>query len=50
MIGYTTIGVSDMDKACTFYSALLAELGATQLFGMDRIKSVSYTHLRAHET
>lgn len=38
MIGYTTIGVSDMDKACTFYSALLAELGATQLFGMDRIK------------
>ena len=38
MIGYTTIGVSDMDSACEFYGALLAELGATQLFGMDRIK------------
>ena len=38
MIGYTTIGVSDMDSACEFYGALLAELGATQLIGMDRIK------------
>jgi len=38
MIGYTTIGVSDMDSACEFYGPLLAELGATQLIGMDRIK------------
>ena len=38
MIGYTTIGVSDMDSACTFYGALFAEMGASQLFGMDRIK------------
>ena len=38
MIGYTTIGVSDMDSACEFYGALPAELGATQLIGMDRIK------------
>lgn len=38
MLGYTTIGVSDMGSACEFYGALLAELGATQLFGMDRIK------------
>ena len=38
MIGYTTIGVSDMDSACEFYGALLAVLGATQLIGMDRIK------------
>ncbi|MEC7995827.1 MAG: VOC family protein [Pseudomonadota bacterium] len=38
MIGYTTIGVSDIDKACSFYDALLAEVGAKQLFGQDRIK------------
>ena len=38
MIGYTTIGVNDMDRAVAFYDALLAEIGAKQLFGMDRIK------------
>jgi len=38
MIGYTTIGVHDMDRAVAFYDALLAEIGAKQLFGMDRIK------------
>ena len=38
MIGYATIGTSDMDKACAFYDALLGELGAKQIFGMDRIK------------
>ncbi|MDZ7826363.1 MAG: VOC family protein [Gammaproteobacteria bacterium] len=38
MIGYVTIGTRDMDKACAFYDALLAEVGAKQLFGMDRIK------------
>ena len=38
MLGYTTIGTSDMDRACAFYDALLAEVGAKQLFGMDRIK------------
>jgi len=38
MIGYTTIGVSDMDRAEAFYGALLGEIGAEQLFGMDRIK------------
>ena len=27
-----------MDKAVAFYDALLAEVGAKQLFGMDRIK------------
>ena len=32
MIGYTTIGVSDMAQAEAFYGALLGELGATQLF------------------
>lgn len=38
MIGYVTIGSSDLDKACAFYDALLAEVGAKQLMGMDRIK------------
>ena len=38
MIGYTTIGVSNMGSACKFYAELLAELGCKQLFGMDRIK------------
>ena len=38
MVGYVTIGTSDMERACAFYDALLAEVGAKQLFGMDRIK------------
>jgi catechol 2,3-dioxygenase-like lactoylglutathione lyase family enzyme len=38
MIGYTTIGVNDMDRAVGFYEALLGEIGAKQLMGMDRIK------------
>ena len=38
MLGYCTIGVSDMDRAVAFYDALLGELGGRQLMGMDRIK------------
>lgn len=38
MIGYVTIGTSDMDRACAFYDALLGEIGGSQLMGMDRIK------------
>ncbi len=38
MLGYTTIGTKDMDRAVTFYDALLAEVGAKQLISMDRIK------------
>jgi catechol 2,3-dioxygenase-like lactoylglutathione lyase family enzyme len=38
VIGYVTIGTSDMEKACAFYDALLAEIGGSQLMGMDRIK------------
>ncbi len=38
MLGYTTIGTKDMPRAEAFYDALLAEVGAKQLFGMDRIK------------
>ena len=38
MIGYVTIGTKDIDRACAFYEALLAVIGARQLMGMDRIK------------
>lgn len=38
MVGYVTIGTKDIDKACEFYDALLALVGARQLMGMDRIK------------
>ncbi len=38
MLGYCTIGVNDMDRALAFYDALLAEVGAKQMFGQDRIK------------
>ena len=37
MIGYTTIGVADMEKAKAFYTELLADLGASLLMDMDRI-------------
>jgi predicted lactoylglutathione lyase len=37
MIGYVTIGVNDMEKAKTFYTELLSELGATVLMDMGRI-------------
>jgi catechol 2,3-dioxygenase-like lactoylglutathione lyase family enzyme len=38
MLAYVTIGTKDMNRAVAFYDALLAEIGAKQLFGMDRIK------------
>lgn len=38
MLAYTTIGTNDMPRAEAFYGALLGEVGAKQLFGMDRIK------------
>lgn len=37
MIGYTTIGVSNMDKAKEFYSELLGEMGAKLGMDMGRI-------------
>ena len=37
MIGYVTLGVSDMDRAKAFYSELLGEMGAKELMAMDRI-------------
>jgi predicted lactoylglutathione lyase len=37
MIGYATIGVSDMEKAKAFYSELLADIGASVMMDMGRI-------------
>lgn len=37
MIGYVTIGVSDMDKAKAFYTELLSDLGASLVMDMGRI-------------
>ena len=37
MIGYVTIGVSDMEKAKAFYSDLLGDLDARVLLDMGRI-------------
>ena len=38
MIGYSTIGCSDFEKAKTFYDRLLADLGGKRVFGSDRIQ------------
>ena len=37
MIGYVTLGVSDMGRAKQFYTELLADLGAKVLMDMERI-------------
>ena len=37
MIGYVTLGVSDMERAKTFYTELLSAIGASQLMDMGRI-------------
>lgn len=35
MIGYTTVGTNNFDKACAYYDQLLAELGAKRAMEMD---------------
>lgn len=40
MIGYTTIGVTDMDKAKAFYCDLFAEQGAQVLIDAGRIAMI----------
>ncbi|MEL6794345.1 MAG: VOC family protein [Pseudomonadota bacterium] len=40
MIGYTTIGVADMDKAKTFYCDLFADKGAKVLVDAGRIAMI----------
>lgn len=37
MIGYVTLGVSDMERAKQFYTDLLADMGASKVIDMDRI-------------
>ena len=36
MIGYVTLGTSDLARAAKFYDALLGELGATRFMESDR--------------
>jgi len=38
MLGYVTVGTKDMERASAFYDALLAEVGATALMDLGRIK------------
>lgn len=38
MIGYTTIGSKDLDKALSFYDELLGTIGGKQIMGLDHIK------------
>ena len=38
MLGYATIGVSDITKAEQFYNEIFALVGGKQIFGQDRIK------------
>jgi predicted lactoylglutathione lyase len=36
MIGYVTVGTSDLERAAAFYDALLAEIGAGRMMETDR--------------
>ncbi|MCJ9429175.1 VOC family protein [Kordiimonas marina] len=38
MIGYTTVGTNDIEKAAAFYDELLALLGAKRSWDMERFK------------
>lgn len=38
MLGYTTVGTNNFEKAKAYYGALLAELGGKPVFGSDRIQ------------
>lgn len=36
MIGYATLGTNDLPRACAFYDALMAEIGAKRLMDFGR--------------
>lgn len=36
MIGYTTVGTNDKDRACAFYDKLFGALGAKRMMEMER--------------
>ncbi|MEY3018723.1 MAG: hypothetical protein RL336_1858 [Pseudomonadota bacterium] len=38
MLGYATIGVSNLDKAKAFYAPLVEAMGGTALFGSPRLQ------------
>ena len=38
MIGYTMVGTNDLEKATSFYDAVLGELGAKRSFGGERMQ------------
>lgn len=38
MLGYTTIGTNNLDKAVAFYESLLTLVDGKQMMGLDRIK------------
>ncbi len=38
MIGYTTVGVSDLTRAKDFYTSLLADMGIQPLMGTERLQ------------
>ncbi len=35
MIGYTTLGTNDFDRACEFYDALLGSIGETRIMEIE---------------
>ena len=35
MIGYTTLGTNDLERACAFYDALLGSIGENRIFDED---------------
>ena len=37
MVGYTTFGTNDLDRAIAFYDALLGEFGAKQIMNTGRL-------------
>lgn len=38
MIGYVTLGVSDLEKAKSFYDVIAAGMGGARAFGSDRMQ------------
>ena len=56
MIGYITVGTNDLERAATFWDALLADLGAKRALESDRTKTEvylqlgkAYCHVERHE-
>ena len=44
------VGTNDLDKATRFYDTILDIIDLKRIEKTDTYGSVSYTHLRAHET